>query len=69
MVDLLIHVSILCMITVGHCHPHVVSCGQEQMAQLASSSGFLSEALSMYAKRLIETLPEELCVCYFVNSG
>ncbi|XP_076459941.1 5-phosphohydroxy-L-lysine phospho-lyase-like [Babylonia areolata] len=54
---------------VGHCHPHVVSAGQEQMARLTSSAGFLNEQMSEYAKRLVSTLPESLCVCFFLNSG
>ncbi|BFZ17685.1 hypothetical protein BsWGS_20723 [Bradybaena similaris] len=54
---------------VGHCHPHVVSVGQEQMAKLTCSFGFLNEQTALYAKRLISTLPESLCVCFFVSSG
>ncbi|KAK7506554.1 hypothetical protein BaRGS_00002029, partial [Batillaria attramentaria] len=54
---------------VGHCHPHVVSAGQEQMARLTTSAGFLNEQMSQYAKRLISTLPESLCVCFFLSSG
>ncbi|KAL8587499.1 hypothetical protein ACOMHN_000905 [Nucella lapillus] len=54
---------------VGHCHPHVVSAGQEQMAKLTSSAGFLNDQTSEYAKRLVSTLPESLCVCYFLSSG
>lgn len=54
---------------VGHCHPHVTSQGQQQMARLTSSYGFLNEQTSMYAKRLCDTLPESLCVCFFVSSG
>ncbi|KAL3876059.1 hypothetical protein ACJMK2_033944 [Sinanodonta woodiana] len=54
---------------VGHCHPHVVSVGQEQMSQLATCYGFLNDSMVDYAKQLVETLPENLCVCYFVNSG
>ncbi|CAL1543173.1 unnamed protein product [Lymnaea stagnalis] len=54
---------------VGHCHPHVVSAGQEQMAKLTSSFGFLNDQTALYAKRLISTLPETLCVCFFVSSG
>ncbi len=60
---------IFAFISVGHCHPHVVSCGQEQMARLQTSTGFLSDNLAVYTKRLIETLPDKLCVCYFLNSG
>jgi hypothetical protein len=61
--------NIVCAFSVGHCHPYVVSVGQEQMGKLTTSNGFLSDSASQYAKRLVETLPENLCVCYFVNSG
>ncbi|GFR74301.1 alanine--glyoxylate aminotransferase [Elysia marginata] len=54
---------------VGHCHPHVVGAGQEQMAKLSCSSGFLNEQASLYAKHLVSTLPESLCVCFFLSSG
>ncbi|XP_076457341.1 5-phosphohydroxy-L-lysine phospho-lyase-like [Babylonia areolata] len=54
---------------VGHCHPHVVSAGQEQMAKLTTNNGFLNDVMSEYAQRLVSTLPESLCVCFFLNSG
>ncbi|XP_069123550.1 5-phosphohydroxy-L-lysine phospho-lyase-like isoform X1 [Argopecten irradians] len=54
---------------VGHCHPHVVHAGQEQMARMTTSAGFLNETMVDYAKRVVETLPDKLCVCFFVNSG
>lgn len=54
---------------VGHCHPHVVHAGQEQMAKLTTCSGFLNEKMVDYCKRIIATLPDKLCVCYFLNSG
>ncbi|XP_025102350.1 5-phosphohydroxy-L-lysine phospho-lyase-like isoform X4 [Pomacea canaliculata] len=54
---------------VGHCHPHVVTAGQEQMARLVTSTGFLNDQMSEYAKRLISTMPESLSVCFFLNSG
>lgn len=54
---------------VGHCHPHVVSEGQAQMAKLSSSYGFLNDKTALYAKKLVSTLPEPLCVCFFVSSG
>ncbi len=57
------------LVSVGHCHPHVVGCGQEQMARLSTSNGFLSDQMALYTKRLTETLPDKLCVCYLVNSG
>lgn len=54
---------------VGHCHPHVVQSGQAQMSKLAASFGWLSDIQSSYAKKLVETFPNKLSICYFVNSG
>ncbi len=54
---------------VGHCHPHVVKAGQEQMAVLNTNTRYLHEAITRYAERLCATLPEPLRICYFVNSG
>jgi 4-aminobutyrate aminotransferase-like enzyme/murein DD-endopeptidase MepM/ murein hydrolase activator NlpD len=54
---------------VGHCHPRVVEAGVTQMHLLNTNTRYLSDALAEYAKRLIETLPEPLRVCAFVNSA
>lgn len=54
---------------VGHCHPRVVSAGQEQMAVLNTNSRYLHSNITRYAERLCETLPDPLRVCFFVNSG
>ena len=54
---------------VGHCHPHVVRAGQEQMAVLNTNTRYLHDNLVRYAERLCATLPEPLSVCFFVCSG
>ena len=54
---------------VGHEHPAVVKAGQEQMALLNTNSRYLHENINTLAKELIETLPPELNVLHFVNSG
>lgn len=54
---------------VGHCHPHVVKAGQQQMALLNTNTRYLHEHLVRYAQRLCATLPEPLSVCFFVCSG
>ncbi|XP_043245865.1 5-phosphohydroxy-L-lysine phospho-lyase-like [Amphibalanus amphitrite] len=54
---------------VGHCHPLVVTRGQQQMARLVWAQGFLFDALSLYLKELTDMMPEQLSVCYLVNSG
>jgi 4-aminobutyrate aminotransferase-like enzyme/Ser/Thr protein kinase RdoA (MazF antagonist) len=54
---------------VGHCHPHVVAAGQAQMGQLNTNTRYLHDNIVSYSKKLLATMPEELSVCMFVNSG
>ncbi len=54
---------------VGHCHPHVVRAGQQQMGVLNTNTRYLHDNIIEYARRLTATLPEPLSVCFFVNSG
>lgn len=54
---------------VGHGHPRLVEAASRQMRRLNTNSRFVYTALTDYASRLTETLPEGLDVVYFVNSG
>ncbi|KAK4883323.1 hypothetical protein RN001_006642 [Aquatica leii] len=54
---------------VGHCHPKVVQAGCEQMALTSTNNRFLHDNIVLCAKKLISTMPKELSVCFFVNSG
>ncbi len=54
---------------VGHCHPYVVAAGQRQMAVLNTNTRYLHDSINEYARRLAATLPPELSVFFFVNSG
>ena len=54
---------------VGHENYNVVKAGQEQMALINTNSRYLHENINELAKELIETLPKELNVLHFVNSG
>ena len=54
---------------VGHCHPRVVAAGAAQMAKLNTNTRFLHDHLVDYTERLLATLPDELSVAMFVNSG
>jgi len=54
---------------VGHEHYSVVKAGQEQMALINTNSRYLHENINELAKELIKTLPPELSVLHFVNSG
>jgi 4-aminobutyrate aminotransferase-like enzyme/Ser/Thr protein kinase RdoA (MazF antagonist) len=54
---------------VGHEHPKVVEAGQNQMAILNTNSRYLHDNINAFAQELLATLPEELSVLHFVNSG
>jgi len=54
---------------VGHEKYEVVKAGQEQMALINTNSRYLHDNINALAKELIETLPPELNVLHFVNSG
>jgi 4-aminobutyrate aminotransferase-like enzyme/Ser/Thr protein kinase RdoA (MazF antagonist) len=54
---------------VGHENYNVVKAGQEQMALINTNSRYLHENINALTKELLETLPPELSVIHFVNSG
>ena len=54
---------------VGHCHPRVVRAATAQYGLLSTNTRYLNDQMQEYARRLCETLPAELEVCYFVNSA
>ncbi len=53
----------------GHEHPSVVKAGQQQMAVLNTNTRYLHDNILDFAKELCATLPPELSVIHFVNSG
>lgn len=54
---------------VGHEKYEVVKAGQAQMAVLNTNTRYLHENINQLTKELLETLPPELSVLHFVNSG
>ena len=54
---------------VGHEHPKVVRAAQRQMALLNTNTRYLHENVVRFAEELTATLPPELSVVHFVNSG
>ena len=54
---------------VGHENPKVVIAGQRQMGILNTNSRYLHKNITDLAEKLKETLPPELSVFHFVNSG
>lgn len=56
-------------IAVGHCHPKVVEAASKQIAILSTNNRFLHDELVHCAEKIINKMPGDLSVCYFVNSG
>lgn len=57
-------------ISVGHCHPYVVQRAREQLETLQHATTiYYHPTIAEYAKNLADTLPGDLSVVYFVNSG
>ena len=54
---------------VGHSHPRVVRAAAEQMLVLNTNTRYLHDSLAELSRRIVETMPAPLAVCYFVNSG
>src|SRR5882724_7059319 len=57
-------------VSVGHCHPHVISAGNKQSEIYQHSTTiYLHPNVAQYAEKLAAKMPGDLKVCYFVNSG
>ncbi len=54
---------------VGHSNPRIVRALNQQASVLNTHTRYLHANLVKYAQRLCSKLPEELSVCFFVNSG
>ncbi|XP_050306308.1 5-phosphohydroxy-L-lysine phospho-lyase [Anthonomus grandis grandis] len=54
---------------VGHCHDSVVNAGSHQMALLSTNNRYLHDNIVICAQKIVDTLPDNLEVCFFVNSG
>ncbi len=57
-------------VSVGHCHPHVVAAANKQNETLQHATTlYLHPNIAQFAEKLTATMPGDLKVCYFVNSG
>lgn len=57
-------------VSLGHCHPKVREAAEEQMRKLWHTTNiYMHPKIHEYAERLTQTLPGDLKVVYFVNSG
>lgn len=54
---------------VGHQHSRVVRAAQRQTAVLNTNTRYLHEDIVLFAEELLATLPPQLSVVHFVNSG
>ena len=54
---------------VGHCHPKVIEAANNQNKKLNTNTRYLHDSILDYAQNLTRTLPDELEICYFTNSG
>jgi 4-aminobutyrate aminotransferase-like enzyme len=54
---------------VGHEHPLILHNAIQQMSLLNTNTRYLNKQLVLYANKLLEFFPKELCVVHFVNSG
>ncbi|XP_030767969.1 alanine--glyoxylate aminotransferase 2-like [Sitophilus oryzae] len=54
---------------VGHSNPSVVKAGCDQMSLLNTNNRFLHDEIVICAQKILSTLPDNLEVCFFVNSG
>jgi len=54
---------------VGHQHPRVTKAAMSQFSILNTNTRYLHKNISIFAKAITETLPPELSVVHFTNSG
>lgn len=57
------------VLSVGHCHPHVVKALTSQARILNTHNRYLHETIIEYGERLTATLDESLSTVYFVCTG
>jgi 4-aminobutyrate aminotransferase-like enzyme len=54
---------------VGHAHPRIQAVAADQLQRMNSNTRYLHPSQIAFAKKITSTMPENLNVCFFVNSG
>ncbi len=54
---------------VGHAHPRIQAVAADQLMRMNSNTRYLHPAQVDFSDQVLATMPDELSVCYFVNSG
>ncbi|WP_300070392.1 aminotransferase class III-fold pyridoxal phosphate-dependent enzyme [uncultured Ruegeria sp.] len=54
---------------VGHAHPRIQAVAADQLRRMNSNTRYLHPAQTAFADKILSKLPDQLEVCFFVNSG
>lgn len=54
---------------VGHAHPRIQAVAADQLKRMNSNTRYLHPAQVAFAEKITSKLPDQLSVCFFVNSG
>ncbi|WP_193747342.1 aminotransferase class III-fold pyridoxal phosphate-dependent enzyme [Ruegeria sp. ANG-S4] len=54
---------------VGHAHPRIQAVAADQLKRINSNTRYLHPAQTAFADKVLSKLPDQLSVCFFVNSG
>jgi 4-aminobutyrate aminotransferase-like enzyme len=57
------------VVSVGHCHPHVVDAVMQQMSTLNTHTRYLHRGIVDYSQRLLATMPEEIDQVMYACTG
>jgi 4-aminobutyrate aminotransferase-like enzyme len=57
------------VVSVGHCHPHVVDAVTQQMSTLNTHTRYLHRGIVDYSERLLATMPNEINQIMYACSG
>ncbi len=57
------------VVSVGHCHPHVVDAVMQQMSTLNTHTRYLHRGIVDYSERLLATMPNEINQIMYACSG
>ena len=54
---------------IGHSHPRILNTAYKQFKELNTNTRYLDENIINYAQDLVKTVPKNLEMCFFTNSG
>lgn len=54
---------------VGHAHPRIQAVAADQLKRMNSNTRYLHPSQNAFAEKILSKMPDELSVCFFVNSG